>query len=59
MPSRGSPKEVSNTKYYEILEINNKASQEEVRKAYRKRAVKLHPDKGGDPEQVINPLKLV
>ena len=59
MPSRGPPKEVSNTKYYEILEINNKATQEEVRKAYRKRAVKLHPDKGGDPEQVEKHLILV
>jgi len=52
MPNR-SPKEVNNTKLYEVLEVPQKASQEEIRKSYRKKAVKLHPDKGGDPEKVI------
>ena len=48
------PKEVNNTKFYEILEVNQTATQEEIRKSYRKKAVKLHPDKGGDPEQVLD-----
>lgn len=30
--------------YYQILEINSKATQDEIKKAYRKLAKKLHPD---------------
>jgi len=31
--------------YYEILGLNNDASEEEIRKSYKKLAVKFHPDK--------------
>lgn len=36
--------------YYEVLGINKSASDDEIKKAYRKAAVKYHPDKDGGDE---------
>ena len=40
------------TKFYEILGMDKKASQEQISQAYRKLAAKNHPDRGGDAEKV-------
>jgi len=34
--------------YYDILGVKENASQDEIRKAYKKLAMKNHPDRGGD-----------
>jgi DnaJ homolog subfamily A member 2 len=37
--------------YYKILELEKSASEDEIKRAYKKLALKNHPDKGGDIEK--------
>ena len=36
---------------YEILEVSTGASLDEIKKAFREKALKYHPDRGGDEEK--------
>lgn len=48
---RGSRGDVDTTKFYKMLEVEKGATEAEIKKAYRKMAIKHHPDKGGDQER--------
>lgn len=45
--------------YYDILDVSKNASQDEIKKAYRKKAAKYHPDKNPDDPSAEDKFKEV
>jgi DnaJ-class molecular chaperone len=45
--------------YYEVLGLNNKASQQEIKEAYRKLAFKYHPDRNKDDPTASEKMKVL
>ena len=61
MGSGGSPAEkkpVDNETFYKTLNVSKDATADEIKKAFRKRALLDHPGKGGDPEKLKNKIWL-
>ena len=43
--------------YYEVLEVNRDADEDEIKKAYRKLAIQFHPDKNPDDKEAEDKFK--
>jgi len=51
VPRQREKKKVDTQKFYDLLGIPKNADEKTIKKAFRKKAMKNHPDRGGDPEK--------
>ena len=51
---RGKNEKINNTLLYDIMGIKQDATQEEIKKAYRKLALLKHPDKNPDDQAAVD-----
>jgi hypothetical protein len=47
----GQSATVADTSYYDLLGVEPTATSADLQKAYKRKALRLHPDKGGNPEE--------
>ena len=45
--------------YYDVLGVNKTASEDDIKKAYRKKAMKYHPDRNPDDSEAESKFKEV
>lgn len=50
-PPKSSPETLPKKTHYEILGISPNASYEDIKRAFRKRSLQLHPDVGGSTKK--------
>lgn len=53
----GSGATISTEELTEALGLEAEASWDDIKRAYRKQLLKLHPDQGGDPEEFIKAVE--